>query len=110
LDANQARTAQWVAGHVPSWAGGEPAGIPPRRTSASAYPPVFEIQPARRAKLLTGEEQEKLQADLATTRNRTIARAKATVTAEQGASPKDDHPAASGETAASEGVALAASN
>jgi hypothetical protein len=100
LDASQAQTAQWVAGHVPSWAGGEPAIIPPRRASASAYPPVFEIQPARRAKLLTGEEQETLQADLVATRNRTIARAKATATAEQ----------TTGNKTTSESVALAASN
>jgi hypothetical protein len=109
LDANQAQTAQWVAGHVPSWAGGEPASIPPRRASASAYPPVFEIQPARRAKLLTGEEQEKLQADLVATRNHAIARAKTTATAEQTGSPKDNNPA-TGDKTASESVALAASN
>jgi hypothetical protein len=110
LDANQARTAQWVTGHVPSRAGGEPASIPPRRTSASAYPPVFERQTPRRAKLLTGAEQERLQADLAATRNRTIARAKATATAEQsGGSPNDDRPA-TGDKVVSEGVAVAASN
>jgi hypothetical protein len=95
--------------HAPSWAGGEPASIPPRPASASAYPPVFEIQAARRAKLLTAEEQERLQADLAATRNRTMARAKATATAEQSVSSKDDHPAAD-DTASREGVAVAASN
>jgi|SRR5271165_2852007 len=92
--------------HAPTWAGGEPASIPPRPARASAYPPVFEVQPARRAKLLTGEQQEKLQADLAATRNRTIARAKPTATGEQA---KDDH-AATGDKATGEGVAVAASN
>jgi hypothetical protein len=95
--------------HAPSWAGGEPASIPSRPTRSSAYPPVFEVQAARRAKLLTGEEQEKLQADLAATRNRTMARAKPTATAERSGSSKDDHPA-TGDKAAGEGVAVAASN
>jgi hypothetical protein len=108
LDANQAQTAQWVAGQVPSWAGGEPAALPPRRSSAAAYPPVFETQPARRAKLLTSEEQEKLQADLAATRKRTVARAKATATVGQGEPPQGHGPAASETTG--EGVAVAASN
>jgi|SRR5271166_3510690 len=93
--------------HAPSWAGGEPASIPPRPANASAYPPVFEVQPARRAKLLTGEQQEKLQADLAATRNRTIARAKPAATAEQSGSSKDG---ATGDKATAEGVAVAASN
>jgi hypothetical protein len=109
LDANQAQTAQWVAGHVPTWAGGEPATLPPRRNSASAYPPVFEAQPTRRTKLLTDKEQEKLQADLVAARNRTIARAKATATVEQSGSPQDNSPATSAKVAG-EGVAVAASN
>jgi hypothetical protein len=109
LDANQASTGQRVAGHVPSWAGGEPAALAPRRDSAFADPPVFETQPARRAKLLTGDEQEKLQADLVATRNRTIARANATATAGQSGSPQDDN-LATAEKAAGEGVAVAVSN
>jgi hypothetical protein len=56
--ASQAHTGQWVAGHLPQWAGGEPANIPPPRASQSAYPAVFEARPQRRAKLLTAKEQE----------------------------------------------------
>ena len=83
LDAGQARTGQSVAGHPPSWAGGEPATVSQRRNIAFADPPVFETQPARHAKLLTDEEQKRLHADLVATRNRTIARAKAATAAEK---------------------------
>jgi len=102
LDASQAQSAKWAAGHVPSWAGGEPATVPQPRNIASAYPPVFETQPARRAKLLTDEEQKKLHADLVTARNRTMARAKVTATAEKTGLPQDNIPPSSTKVAASE--------
>jgi len=95
--AHQAYTGQWVAGHLPQWAGGEPGSIPPPRASQSAYPAVFEARPQRRAKLLTA------------TRNRVLARAKPAAPSEQAGLAKERRPE-TGDHAPGGGLAVAAAN
>ncbi len=61
---------------VPSWAGGEPTGTPERPAIPTEYPPVNDRPPARNTKLITEEEQAKLERQLATVRDSQAAQAK----------------------------------
>jgi hypothetical protein len=54
---------------MPAWAGGEPAGIPERPPIQAEYPAVNERPPARATKLITEEEQAKVERQLATARD-----------------------------------------
>jgi hypothetical protein len=53
---------------IPTWAGGEPAGTPPRLASELAYPAVNERPPARDTKVVSEEEQAKIERELAAAR------------------------------------------
>jgi hypothetical protein len=54
---------------IPAWAGGEPAGAPQRPATAAEYPPVNDRPPARDTKLITEQEQSKIEGELTTVRN-----------------------------------------
>jgi hypothetical protein len=54
---------------VPTWAGGEPPGLPPATAATADYPNVYDVPPKRRTKLISEAEQTKLQADLNALRN-----------------------------------------
>ncbi len=53
---------------VPAWAGGEPAGTPQRPATELQYPAVNERPPARDTKVVSEEEQEKIERELAASR------------------------------------------
>jgi hypothetical protein len=50
---------------IPNWAGGEPQGTPPRLATEMETPPVNERPPARDAKVVSVEEQTKIEKELA---------------------------------------------
>jgi hypothetical protein len=70
------RAAQFLADHVPHWAGGEPSSVPLRQTPP---PPldIFAAPPARPVPPLDASEQKQLQSDLVALRNRALEGAKA---------------------------------
>jgi hypothetical protein len=62
---------------IPAWVGGEPTGTPERPLTSAEYPPVNDRPPPRETKLITQQEQGKLESEL------TAARAKQAATAEE---------------------------
>jgi hypothetical protein len=60
---------------VPHWAGGEPAGAPPRSATQPPYPAVNDMPPARNAKLITVQEQTKIESELAAARSQVSSKA-----------------------------------
>ncbi len=54
---------------IPNWAGGEPQGMPQRPANAMEYPPVNDRPPSRDTKIVTTEEQAKIERDLAAARD-----------------------------------------
>jgi hypothetical protein len=59
-----------IGDHMPNMAGGLPEGTPQRPAEPPAYPAVHDAPPARESAVLSGEEQRKLEADLAAARER----------------------------------------
>ena len=57
-----------VIDSIPAWAGGEPAGTPQRLPTELQYPEVHERPPARETKVVSEEEQAKIERDLAAAR------------------------------------------
>lgn len=53
---------------IPSWAGGEPVGTPQRPTTEMHYPAVNDRPPARDTKVVSEEEQAKIERELAAAR------------------------------------------
>jgi len=49
---------------------GEPANIPPRPETPTAFPAVHDMPPARDTKPMTAEERKKLEAELAAARDK----------------------------------------
>lgn len=49
---------------VPTWVGGEPTGMPERPANAAEFPAVNDRPPPRDTKLITEEEQAKLEREL----------------------------------------------
>jgi hypothetical protein len=82
IDAGQSPRSHSVADNVPTRAGGEPANAPQRPNAPPAYPPVFEVEQVPRTKLLNDEEYKKVRDDLVAARERVLARAKATTSAQ----------------------------
>jgi hypothetical protein len=62
---------------IPHWAGGEPSGAPARPGALPPYPAVHDLPESRDVKLITVEEQQKLEAELATLRSQAEAQATA---------------------------------
>jgi hypothetical protein len=54
---------------MPRWAGGEPPGAPQRLATELQYPPVNERPPPRDTKVVTEEEQAKIERELAAARD-----------------------------------------
>ena len=57
-----------VIDSIPVWAGGEPAGTPQRPATQLQYPPVNERPPARETKVVSEEEQAKIERELTAAR------------------------------------------
>jgi hypothetical protein len=53
---------------IPRWAGGEPPGAPQRLATELQYPAVNERPPPRETKVVTEEEQAKIERELAAAR------------------------------------------
>ena len=53
---------------IPSWAGGEPTGTPQRPATEMQYPAVNDRPPARDTKVVSEEEQAKIERELAAAR------------------------------------------
>jgi hypothetical protein len=53
---------------IPTWAGGEPAGTPQRLATELPYPAVNDRPPARDSKVVSEEEQAKIERELAAAR------------------------------------------
>jgi hypothetical protein len=53
---------------IPNWAGGKPETAPPRLANEMEYLPVNERPPARDSKIVTVEEQAKIEKELAAAR------------------------------------------
>ncbi len=66
-----------IGDHLPTAAGGLPAGAPPRPTTSGSYPAVHDMPPPREQTVLTDEEQKKLEDDLIAARNRAKGAARA---------------------------------
>lgn len=66
---------------IPNWAGGEPVGAPQRLATEMQYPPVNDRPPSRETKVVTEEEQAKIERELGAARD---------VQAEQAAQVKKD--------------------
>jgi hypothetical protein len=60
---------------IPTWAGGEPEGTPPRLAAEMEYPPVHDRPPKPATKVVTVEEQAKIEKDLAAARDAQAKRA-----------------------------------
>jgi hypothetical protein len=107
IDAGQSPRAHRPADNVPTQAGGEPANAPKRPNAPLAYPPVFEVKQVDRAKLLNDEEYKKVRDDLVAARERVLARAKATTSAQ---ADNKNKAVAAGSSAAGEQLTASASN
>jgi hypothetical protein len=107
IDAGQSPRAHRPADNVPTQAGGEPANAPKRPNAPLAYPPVFEVKQVDRAKLLNDEEYKKVRDDLVAARERVLARAKATTSAQ---AENKNKTVAAGSPAAGEQLTASASN
>ena len=83
INAVQLQPSEFVADHLPTWANGEPSDVPSRPAEQPAYPNVSVTPPVHNRKLLTDEEEQRAEADLAAARSGTTARIAASVTAEQ---------------------------
>ena len=59
-----------VGTQVPAWAGGLPPGAPQRAAVQPPFPNLNDRPPARPAKLMSEQEQTRLEAELATVRDR----------------------------------------
>jgi hypothetical protein len=70
------RAGQFLADHVPQWAGGEPSSVPLRQTPPQPLD-IFAAPPARPVPPLDASEQKQLQSDLVALRNRALEGAKA---------------------------------
>jgi hypothetical protein len=57
-----------VADSIPNWAGGIPENAPPRLATEMQYPPVNDRPPAPETKIVTVEEQAKIEKELAAAR------------------------------------------
>jgi hypothetical protein len=57
-----------VADSIPNWAGGEPQAAPKRLATELEYPPVNDRPAARDTKIVTVEEQTKMEKELAAAR------------------------------------------
>jgi hypothetical protein len=53
---------------IPNWAGGEPTEAPARPTTTAEYPPVNDRPAPRDTKLITEQEQAKIESELAAAR------------------------------------------
>jgi hypothetical protein len=82
VDAGQSPRAHRLADNVPTRAGGEAANAAQHPNALLAYPPAFEVKQVRRPKLLNDEEYKKVRDDLVAARERVLARAKATTSAQ----------------------------
>lgn len=60
---------------IPTWAGGEPQGTPPRLASEMAYPPVHDRPPPLTTKIISVEEQTKIEQELVASRDAQAKRA-----------------------------------
>jgi hypothetical protein len=54
---------------IPNWAGGKPENAPPRLATEMEYLPVNERPPPRDSKIVTVEEQAKIEKELAAARD-----------------------------------------
>jgi hypothetical protein len=54
---------------IPTWAGGKPENTPPRLATEMEYLPVNERPPARDSKIVTVEEQAKIEKELTAARD-----------------------------------------
>jgi len=54
---------------IPTWAGGKPENAPPRLATEMEYLPVNERPPARDSKIVTVEEQAKIEKELTAARD-----------------------------------------
>ena len=54
---------------IPQWAGGKPEGTPERLATEMQYPPVNERPPARNSRVVSEDEQAKIERDLAAARD-----------------------------------------
>jgi hypothetical protein len=57
-----------VVESIPNWAGGEPEGTPQRLATELPTPPVNDRPPPRDTKIITVEEQAKIEKELAAAR------------------------------------------
>jgi hypothetical protein len=60
-----------IGDRLPAATGGLPQGTPQRPETPAPYPAVHDLPPPRSTKVLTDEEQKKLEEDLVATRKRT---------------------------------------
>lgn len=72
-----------IADHLPTALGGLPEATPQRPTTASAYPAVHDMPPARPTAVLSDAEQTKLESDLVAARTRAAEAAKAAAAADK---------------------------
>lgn len=70
---------------IPTWAGGEPEGLPPPPPTTSSFPEVHDLPPPRPTKLMSEQEQTRLEAELTALRKRVNSK---------GATDERDRPAA----------------
>ena len=68
-------TSSSIGDSLPTAVGGLPEGAPKRPATPAAYPAVHEMPPPRANSVLTEEEQQKLENDLAAARQRAAAAA-----------------------------------
>ncbi|HZS64084.1 MAG TPA: hypothetical protein VFA53_06255 [Xanthobacteraceae bacterium] len=61
---------------IPTWAGGEPQGTPPRSAVEPSYPPVHDRPPPPATKVISEQEEAKIERELAAAREAQAARAK----------------------------------
>lgn len=54
---------------IPQWAGGKPESAPERPATAMEYPPVNDRPPARDSRVVSEEEQAKIERELAAARD-----------------------------------------
>lgn len=60
---------------IPAWAGGEPEGAPQRPATEMQYPPVNDRPPPHDTKIVSEEEQAKIERELAAAREAQARRA-----------------------------------